>query len=53
MEKDGVKKLAWYHSHPVFDVNPSITDLFNHQIHQHEFDRQDVPFIGLIIGPYF
>ena len=30
MEKDGVRKLAWYHSHPLFEVNPSITDLFNH-----------------------
>jgi len=24
MEKDGVQKLAWYHSHPIFEVDPSI-----------------------------
>jgi proteasome lid subunit RPN8/RPN11 len=24
MDKDGVQKLAWYHSHPIFEVDPSI-----------------------------
>ena len=24
MDKDGVQKIAWYHSHPVFEVDPSI-----------------------------
>jgi proteasome lid subunit RPN8/RPN11 len=24
MEKDKVQKLAWYHSHPIFEVDPSV-----------------------------
>ena len=27
MEKDDVTKLAWYHSHPIFEVDPSFQDL--------------------------
>jgi len=30
MEKDGVEKLAWYHSHPIFDTDPSVQDLQTH-----------------------
>jgi proteasome lid subunit RPN8/RPN11 len=30
MDKDGVQKLAWYHSHPIFEVDPSIQDLVTH-----------------------
>ena len=30
MEKDGVVKLAWYHSHPIFEVDPSMLDLQTH-----------------------
>jgi len=30
MDKDGVQKLAWYHSHPIFDVDPSVQDLSTH-----------------------
>ena len=53
MDKDGVIKLAWYHSHPIFDVNPSVTDLHTHGHWQQEFDRNQLPFLGVIIGPYF
>lgn len=52
MEKDKVTKLAWYHSHPVFDVDPSIQDLQTHFTQQVNFDRQGLPFFGVILGPY-
>lgn len=52
MEKDGVQKLGWYHSHPIFDVDPSIQDLKTHIGQQINFERQGLPFFGVIIGPY-
>jgi hypothetical protein len=52
MEKDGVQKLAWYHSHPIFEVDPSIQDLVTHYSQQVNFDRQGLPFFGVIVGPY-
>ena len=30
IDKDGVVKLAWYHSHPFFKVDPSNLDLQTH-----------------------
>jgi|TARA_B110000305_G_C19165508_1_gene504654 proteasome lid subunit RPN8/RPN11 len=53
MDKDKVQKVAWYHSHPIFDVDPSMQDLVTHYQQQVEFDRQGLPFIGVIIGPYY
>ena len=38
MDKDGVVKLAWYHSHPIFEVDPSVLDLQTHQRWQSCFD---------------
>jgi len=26
--------VGWYHSHPIFEVNPSITDIRNQYQHQ-------------------
>lgn len=52
MDKDGVVKLAWYHSHPIFEVDPSVLDLQTHQRWQSCFDTQGLPFFGVIIGPY-
>ena len=52
MDKDGVVKLAWYHSHPIFEVDPSVLDLQTHQRQQTCFDSQGLPFFGVIIGPY-
>lgn len=52
MDKDGVVKLAWYHSHPIFEVDPSVLDLQTHQRQQSCFDMQGLPFFGVIIGPY-
>ena len=53
MEKDDVTKLAWYHSHPIFEVDPSLQDLQTHYWQQVEFERQGLPFFGVIIGPYY
>mmetsp|Transcript_39846 Transcript_39846/g.61034 ORF Transcript_39846/g.61034 Transcript_39846/m.61034 type:complete len:162 (+) Transcript_39846:635-1120(+) len=55
MKKDGVQKVGWYHSHPVFEVDPSIQDLVtqNEQQESGDFDKQGIPFLGVIIGPYY
>lgn len=47
-----MQKVAWYHSHPVFDVDPSVQDLQTHYQQQVNFDRGDMPFFGVILGPY-
>jgi hypothetical protein len=52
MDKDGVQKLGWYHSHPIFEVDPSMQDMQTHYNQQINFDRQGLPFFGVIIGPY-
>ena len=49
---DGVKVLAWYHSHPIFKVDPSNMDLATHQLFQNSFNQDNLPFFGVIIGPY-
>ena len=48
----GQQLLGWYHSHPFFPVEPSLIDIRNHAVYQSNFDLEDLPFIGLIIGPY-
>lgn len=53
MTHDGLQKVGWYHSHPVFEVDPSLQDLVTHYQQQSNFDLQGLPFIGVIIGPYF
>lgn len=52
MDRDGVQKLAWFHSHPFFEVDPSQTDLYTHCRQQQEFDKDGLPFFGVIVGPY-
>lgn len=44
--------MGWYHSHPVFEVNPSNIDVSNHSFQQKIFEAEDKPFVALIIGPY-
>ena len=51
-EKKKEKILGWYHSHPTFMVQPSNIDVKNHYKFQCEFEKNDTPFIGLIISPY-
>jgi len=53
LNERGMQILGWYHSHPTFDVCPSNTDIWNHQSYQEHFNRDNKPFIGLIVGPYY
>ncbi|KAL7546967.1 hypothetical protein ACHAWF_010290 [Thalassiosira exigua] len=58
----GMSVVGWYHSHPDFQPNPSITDIENQANYQQLFhaDRPvsssnsptDSPFVGLIVGTY-
>jgi proteasome lid subunit RPN8/RPN11 len=51
-EDRGEKILAWYHSHPIFEVYPSKVDIRNHTFYQESFKKDNHPFIAFIIGPY-
>ena len=51
-EKNKLKILGWYHSHPTFMVHPSNIDVKNHYKFQSEFEKNGTQFIGLIISPY-
>lgn len=44
---------GWYHSHPIFETNPSKVDIFNQNNYQKMYDNHTgQPFVGFIIGPY-
>ncbi len=56
----GMTVVGWYHSHPRFQPDPSITDIENQNNYQ-ELLRSEIlksennalcPFVGLIIGTY-
>ena len=49
-EKDGLRVVGWYHSHPVFATQPSLRDVANQGAYQRLFDG--CPFVGAIVGPY-
>ncbi|MEO1460601.1 MAG: Mov34/MPN/PAD-1 family protein, partial [Pseudomonadota bacterium] len=47
--------VGWYHSHPRFAAEPSVTDIENQRSYQGLFlDQQSglAPFVGLIVGTY-
>ena len=60
----GMSVVGWYHSHPDFQPNPSITDIENQASYQQLFQGNSlaerklgksvdsVPFVGLIVGTY-
>ena len=56
----GMTVVGWYHSHPRFQPDPSITDIQNQsnyqRLYQSEFFESQsshiCPFVGLIIGTY-
>ena len=61
----GLKVVGWYHSHPTFQPDPSVTDIENQGNYQQLFASANVsneslskclddsiPFVGLIIGTY-
>lgn len=45
----GMKLVGWYHSHPTFQPDPSVTDIKNQERFQMSMDH---PFVGLIVGTY-
>lgn len=51
--KQGQRIVGWYHSHPVFKVEPSVVDINNHELYQKMFEADGFPFIAAIIGPYY
>ena len=52
-ESRGQTIWGWYHSHPIFDTNPSNIDICNQNMYQKIFDNHDKkPFVGFIVGPY-
>jgi proteasome lid subunit RPN8/RPN11 len=52
-ESRGQTICGWYHSHPIFDTNPSRIDICNQHMYQTIFDNHDnKPFVGFIVGPY-
>jgi len=47
--------VGWYHSHPRFASEPSVTDIENQRSYQTLFHQDEsglAPFIGLIVGTY-
>jgi proteasome lid subunit RPN8/RPN11 len=56
----GMTVVGWYHSHPRFQPDPSITDIENQSNYQKLFQSEVFkseesnvcPFVGLIIGTY-
>lgn len=47
--------VGWYHSHPKFAAEPSVTDIDNQRNYQrlfHDTRSGIAPFIGLIVGTY-
>ena len=51
----GLTVVGWYHSHPRFRPDPSVTDIFNQQQYQ-RLMRDDCsnvePFVGLIVSTF-
>jgi proteasome lid subunit RPN8/RPN11 len=51
----GLQVVGWYHSHPKFRPDPSITDIFNQAQYQRLMRNEesgDEPFVGLIVSSY-
>ncbi|ELU16359.1 hypothetical protein CAPTEDRAFT_227777 [Capitella teleta] len=48
----GYDVVGWYHSHPVFEPNPSVRDLETQQKYQEWFAKEGSPFVGLIVSPW-
>jgi len=55
IKKNGLRVVGWYHSHPVFQPDPSIRDIENQTSYQTLFrdeNHNSEPFVGIIVGPY-
>ena len=49
ISQHGMKLVGWYHSHPKFQPDPSVTDIQNQERFQTNIDH---PFVGLIVGTF-
>lgn len=55
IKRHNMDVVGWYHSHPKFAAEPSVTDIDNQRNYQRLFhdNRSGIaPFIGLIVGTY-
>ncbi|KAL7519948.1 hypothetical protein ACHAWX_004702 [Stephanocyclus meneghinianus] len=58
IDTHGMSVVGWYHSHPTFQPDPSVTDIENQANYQHLFAETSnssgsvIPFVGLIVGTY-
>ncbi|KAI8069264.1 hypothetical protein BC940DRAFT_298307 [Gongronella butleri] len=60
IEERDMQVVGWYHSHPVFNPDPSHVDIENQCNYQqlcrdeaHDQDSKTIePFVGAIVGPY-
>ena len=55
IEDRKMRVVGWYHSHPVFEPEPSVRDVENQSNYQDLFcdeKRHMYPFVGIIVGPY-
>ncbi|GMH76294.1 hypothetical protein TrRE_jg1666, partial [Triparma retinervis] len=64
--RHGLEVVGWYHSHPAFEPDPSVTDIENQRSYQNLIKSAGfakgakekitkeavVPFVGLIVGTY-
>ncbi|CAM9229228.1 unnamed protein product [Chrysoparadoxa australica] len=50
-EHQGLQLVGWYHSHPLFQPDPSVVDIANHSLQQKQ-NSDGRPFVGLIVGTY-
>ena len=56
LDRDGLRVVGWYHSHPVFSTHPSLRDIENQSNYQRLFRDDEAkgggtPFVGAIVGP--
>jgi hypothetical protein len=55
IKEQNLSIVGWYHSHPIFQPDPSLVDLENQNNYQTLFkdeDTGDIPYVGAIVGPY-
>ena len=53
LEAEALRVVGWYHSHPVFDNQPSLRDIANQLAYQNMFEAAGgAPFLGAIVGPF-
>ncbi|KAL7504576.1 hypothetical protein ACHAXN_002181 [Cyclotella atomus] len=52
IDTHGMSVVGWYHSHPSFQPDPSVTDIENQANWSLQPSGTVIPFVGLIVGTY-